>query len=115
MQRLRSIESGANQARQSLLLDSRILDLSSDVEAVRNQGAARAQLAELSQEFLDFDSATTATMLDAIAACDATTPADRLAALEEECRALGGVKVQRKAAQSRRDGLPSSDRKSMKA
>lgn len=103
VQRLRSIESGANEARQSLLLDSLILDLSSDVKTVRSQSAARAQLAELSLELLGVDSAATATMQDAIAACDATTPADRLAVLAEECRALVSAEVQRKAAQSRRD------------
>ncbi|MGF6758088.1 hypothetical protein [Paraburkholderia sp. GAS42] len=103
MKRLRSIESGANEARQSLLLDSLILDLSSDVKTVRSQGAVRAQLAELSLELLGVDSAATAIMQDAIAACDATTPADQLAALAEECRALVSAEAQRKAAQSRRD------------
>ncbi|MFM0172104.1 hypothetical protein PQR33_22565 [Paraburkholderia sediminicola] len=103
VQRLRSIESEANEARQSLLLDNLILDLSSDIETVRSQGAALAQLAELSLELQGGDSSAAATLQEAIAACDAATPADWLAALVEECRALVSDEAQRKTAQSRRD------------
>jgi hypothetical protein len=103
VQRLSSIESEVNAARQSLLLDSLILDLSSDIETVRSQRATRAQLAELSMELVDVDNAAAASLQEAIAVCDATTPVDRLAALAEECRTLVNAEAQRKAAQSRRD------------
>ncbi|CAN7663606.1 hypothetical protein LJR034_005280 [Caballeronia sp. LjRoot34] len=103
VQRLRSIEYETNAARQSLLLDSLMLDLSSDIETVRSQGAGRTQLAELSLDLLGVDSAAAAALQEAIAACDTTTRADRLAALAEECRALVSAETQRKAAQSRRD------------
>ena len=101
--RLSSVESEANGARQSLLLDSLILDLSNDIETVRSQAVAWAQLAEVSVELMGMDTAAATTLRKAIAACDANTPAPRLAALTEESHALVSAEVQRKAAQSRRD------------
>ncbi|MFT4507894.1 hypothetical protein [Caballeronia sp. 15711] len=103
VQRLSSIESEANAARQSLLLDSLILDLSNDIETVRSRRATRAQLAELSLELLILDTAASASLQEAIGACDAATPVDQLAAMAEECRTLVSAEAQRKAARSRRD------------
>jgi hypothetical protein len=101
--RLRSIEFEANEMRQSLLLDSLILDLSSDIEAARTQEVAQAQLAEMSAELQAFDTAASVTLRQAIAACDASTPANRLAELAEECSALVSAELQHNAAQSRRE------------
>lgn len=103
LQRLNSIESEANEARKSLLLDSLILDLSRAIEVVRHQQAVRVQLAELSLELTEVDTAEAATLRAAIAACDSSTPANRLAALTEECRALVSAEAQRRAAHLRRD------------
>lgn len=102
-QRLRSIESERNDMRQSLLLDSLILDLSSGIEAARKQEIALAQLAEMSTELRAFDTAASVSLRQAIAACDTSTPSDRVASLAEECRTLAGTEQQRLAAQARRD------------
>lgn len=103
VQRLRLTEAESNDARKSLLLDSLILDLSSDIQAVRTQGVALSQLAELSMDLQGFDTAASASLRETIAACNASAPRDELAALTEECRTLVTTELQRRAAESRRD------------
>jgi hypothetical protein len=103
LQRLNSIESEANEPRKFLLLDSLILDLSGAIEVVRRQQAVLVQLAELSLGLAEVDTAAAVTLRDAIAACDATILANRLAELTEECRTLVSAAAQRKATQSRRE------------